>query len=199
MAVAESEYKFVYVDIDSYCKVRDPTIFSDSAFWKELFNGKLKLPEPRHLPNDQGVKVPYVLTGDETIGLHSNLMRPFGRKILSVQKRVFNYHLTRARRFVECTFGSFSNKWRIFQQPLNVSSDLATKIIQACCILHNFFLFFQRKKWFRICGHSITGLQDCATGRKNQWKGLQATHVHQKFAEYFMSEQGSVSWQMSKT
>lgn len=45
---------------------------------------------------------------------------------------------------------------------------------------------------------TVTGFQDCATGRQNHRGGLQATDVRQKFAEYFMSDQGSVPWQMSK-
>ncbi|XP_047485913.1 uncharacterized protein LOC125036997 [Penaeus chinensis] len=120
MAVADSQYKFVYDDIGSYGKDSDPTVFSNSTFWKAIVSGELKLPESKHLPNDGGVTVPYVLVGDEAFGLHPNLMRPFGGKMTSVQKRVFNYRLTRAR-FVECTFGILTNKWRIFHRPLNVS------------------------------------------------------------------------------
>jgi hypothetical protein len=39
---------------------------------------------------------------------------------------------------VECAFGILSNKWRIFQRPLNVSPDLAVDIVKACAFLHNF-------------------------------------------------------------
>jgi len=31
-----------------------------------------------------------------------------------------------------------SNKWRIFQRPLNVSPDFAVVIVKACVVLHNF-------------------------------------------------------------
>ena len=196
MAVADSQYKFVYVDIGSYGKDSDPTVFSNSTFWKAIVSGELKLPESKHLPNDGGVTVPYVLVGDEAFGLHPNLMRPFGGKMLSVQKRVFNYRLTRARRFVECTFGILTNKWRIFHRPLNVSLDFATKIIQACCVLHNFVR--DRDGYAFEDTLSVAGFQDCDAERQNQRGGLQATNIRQKFAEYFMSEQGSLPWQMSK-
>lgn len=46
--------------------------------------------------------------------------------------------LTRARRFVECAFGIMTNKWRIFHRPLDVSTDFATDIVKACCVLQNF-------------------------------------------------------------
>jgi hypothetical protein len=38
---------------------------------------------------------------------------------------------------VECAFGILSNKWRIFQLPLNVRPDFAVDIVKAC-VLHNF-------------------------------------------------------------
>jgi hypothetical protein len=31
-----------------------------------------------------------------------------------------------------------SNKWRIFQQPLNVSPEFAVVVVKACVVLHNF-------------------------------------------------------------
>jgi hypothetical protein len=38
---------------------------------------------------------------------------------------------------VKCAFGILSNKWRIFQQPLNVSSDFAVDIVKTCVVLHS--------------------------------------------------------------
>lgn len=60
MVVGDSEYKFVYVDIGSHGKDSDPTVFSNSTFWKAVINGELKLPEPNQVPNDEGAAVPYV-------------------------------------------------------------------------------------------------------------------------------------------
>jgi len=39
---------------------------------------------------------------------------------------------------VECAFGILSNKWRIFQRPLNAIPDLAVDITKACAFQHNF-------------------------------------------------------------
>ena len=40
--------------------------------------------------------------------------------------------------YVECVFGILSNKWRIFQRPLNVSPDFAVVIAKASVVLHSF-------------------------------------------------------------
>ena len=40
---------------------------------------------------------------------------------------------------MERAFGILSNKWRIFQRPLNVSPDFAMDIIEACVLLRIFF------------------------------------------------------------
>ena len=76
-----SQYKFV--DFGSHGKDSDSTVFSNSSFWKAIVKGELKLPEPKHLSNDGRVTVPlpYVLVGDEALGLHPNLMHPFGGKV----------------------------------------------------------------------------------------------------------------------
>jgi len=61
-----------------------------------------------------------------------------GARIYLKIKTVFNYRLSRARRFIECLFGILTNKWRIFHRPLNVNIELAIDIIKACVVLHNF-------------------------------------------------------------
>lgn len=76
--------------------------------------------------------------GDEGFGQSEFILRPFSGKFLSVEKRVFNYRLSRARRHIECTFGILANKWRIFHRPLNVDPKLANLIIKTCCTLHNY-------------------------------------------------------------
>jgi hypothetical protein len=138
MAVADSNYRFVYVNIGSYGKDCDSTIFKRSALWKSIVTGALDLPEQRSLPGTEGPAVPFVLVGDEAFGLHNHLLRPFGGPQLSDQKKFFNYRLSSARRYVECSFGILSNKWRILHRAINVEPDFGVDIVKACVVLHNF-------------------------------------------------------------
>nr|CAI5845238.1 unnamed protein product [Callosobruchus analis] len=99
--------------------------------------GKLNL-HPLEEVSDNLIPLPYVFIGDEAFGISTNLMRPYASYNLTVPKRIFNYRLCRARRYVECSFGILSNKWRIFHRPLNIDVKVAISLIKACCALHNF-------------------------------------------------------------
>ena len=113
-----------------------------------------------------------------------------------MQKRVFNYRFIRAKGFVECTFGILTNKWRTFHRSLNVSLDFATTVIQACCVVCNFVR--DRDGYAFEDTVSVAGFQDYDGERQNQRGVLQATNIRHKFAEYFITEQGSLAWQRSK-
>lgn len=123
------------------------------------------------------------------------LLRPFGGHQLTVSKRIFNYRLSRGRRYIECAFRILSNKWRIFHRAINLNPDFATDIVKACVILHNFVL--ERDGYNTDESLSITGLQDirrtdCVRG------GVSANNVRKMMMDYFMTPIGSVKWQYSK-
>jgi hypothetical protein len=102
MAVAVTNYRFVYVDSGSYGKDCVSTIFNRSALWTSIQTNILQLPSERPLSGTEGPNVPYFLVRDEGFALHRNILRPFGGSNLSVKKRVYKYRLCRARRYVEC-------------------------------------------------------------------------------------------------
>lgn len=195
MAVVDSKYKFVYVDVGSYGKECDSSIFKRSNLWKSIENNTQQLPEERLLPGTESPKIPYFFVGDEAFGLHKHLLRPFGGKHLTVEKRVFNYRLCRARRYVECAFGILSNKWLVFHRPINVQPDFAVLIVNACIVLHNYVR--DRDGYLIDDTTTITGLEDLA-GETTTRGGLAANNVRSVLCRYFMSNVGSVPWQMSK-
>jgi hypothetical protein len=98
----------------------------------------LELHSERPLSGTEGTNVPYFFVGDGGFELNRNILRAFCGSNLGVKKRVYNYSVCIARKYVECAFGILSNKWKIFQRPLNVSPDFAVVIVKACFVLHNF-------------------------------------------------------------
>ncbi|KAJ8911337.1 hypothetical protein NQ315_003991 [Exocentrus adspersus] len=165
MAICNADYCFTYVDIGSFGKNCDSSVFKNSTFWNKVENGTLPWPQPEPLPGTDQPSLPYVMVADEA----------------------------RARRFIECTFGIFSNKWRIFHRPLNVSLDLAKTVVKASCILHN---FVRVRDGFNF-EHTmyVTGFDDIEEENAPfSWAG---NTVRDKFANYFVGP-GAVPWQDSK-
>lgn len=138
MAVVDSEYCFISIDVGTYGREGDSTVFKECPFGKKLYTEQLGLPAPICLPNTSDTPQPFVIVGDEAFGLHKNLLRPFPGRGLDQRKRTFNYRLSRARRYVECAFGILANKWRILHTAMNVEPDFGDTIVKACCILHNY-------------------------------------------------------------
>lgn len=202
MAVCDANYCFTFVDIGAYGSEADPTVFQKSSLWKNIQNGAMEFPKFEPLPGSDSPNMPYFFLGDEAFPLSTKLMRPFGGHNLTIQKRIFNYRLCRGRRFIECTFGIMSNKWRIFHRPMNVKIDLAVKITKACVILHNFVRVRDGNRsedtstvvgWEDLPVHTNQGTNQQST--RGGIKSIQARNV---LAEYFMTDVGSVSWQLKK-
>jgi hypothetical protein len=128
-AVYDAQYCFTAVDIGSYGKSSDSSIFQSSEFSYKLKNRLLGIPDPETLEPE----VPYVFVGDEAFGLSQHMMRPYAGKSLTLNKRVFNYRPCRARRFLSALLvyslingGSFIDlrmcRWNSLQVLLRVRS-----------------------------------------------------------------------------
>ena len=65
---------------------------------------------------------------------------------------------------MECASGTLSNKWRIFQRPLNVGPDFAVIIVKP--LLVGTVLFFEKDCYKLEDALTGTGLEDVPEG---QW------------------------------
>lgn len=158
-------------------------------------NKSLNMPDEKCLTSTTSPKVPYFVIADTAFGLHRHLIRPYTGTHLTLENRIFNFRLCRARRYIECAFGILSNKWRIFHRPLNVQPNFASDIVKACVVLHN---YVRDTDGFLIEDTmSITGLEDILGDRTTRG-GLSANNVRDITCKYFVSSAGSVPWQMSK-
>lgn len=199
LAVVDSYYKFIFISVGSYGKECDSTIFKECTFWKKLIDGDLQLPAACPLTNDSDLPIPFVVIGDEGFGLHQHLMRPYGGNHLDRNKRIYNYRLTRARRYVECAFGILANKWRIFHRPLDVDTNTAISIVKACTVLHNFIIDMEGVQSNRETTSNVSSVVDVfsdAPNEQNSTRGGRCANViRTEFTNYFISTAGAVPWQ----
>lgn len=61
MAVADSKYRFLYINVGSYGKDCDSAVFKRSSLWKSIENNEQQLPEVKSLPGIDSSKLPYFL------------------------------------------------------------------------------------------------------------------------------------------
>jgi hypothetical protein len=216
LALVDSDYKFTYVDIGTNGRVSDRGVFAKSALAAALQDNSLHFPSDQPLPGRQKPQ-PYVIVADEAFPLKANIMKPFSGKCLTnVERRVFNYRLSRARRIVENTFGILANRFRVFLTRIPLAPKKVEKIVLASCALHNFLRV-------RATSHpngsslfdDLLDREDEATGTvvpgvwreitgNGCWQSIShegakksatyATEVREEFCSYFNNE-GSVPWQ----
>ncbi|KAL4712634.1 hypothetical protein ACJJTC_007931 [Scirpophaga incertulas] len=75
MAVADSNYSFIMIDVGAYGSSSDSTIFKQTNFAKKLENNQLNIPQSRNLPYDMdGQEMPFVFVGDEAFALSRHIM-----------------------------------------------------------------------------------------------------------------------------
>lgn len=196
LAVADSNRKFVYIDVGSMGRFSDSGILNDSVFGKKLKNGGLKLP-PEEPLYPGGVEMPYVFVGDEAFPLMNNLMRAYPQSKLSESRRIYNYRLCRARRVVENAFGILAARFRVFRRPFECRLQLVDKMVKAACVLHNYLIKYN---FYTMSEDEIEDLDDsqltpfahsgCRYSNENFF-------IREEFCKYFNTI-GIVPWQRTR-
>ncbi|XP_011686423.1 PREDICTED: putative nuclease HARBI1 [Wasmannia auropunctata] len=203
MAICDSDYKFILVDIGATGRQSDGGVWGRSAMGQAFAEGQIDIPLSEEVT--EGPVLPYVLVGDETFQLTNYMMRPFpGKGGLTKEKAVFNYRLSRSRRMVECAFGILSSQWRIYKRPINTSMETATKIIQATIVLHNFLrqndtddvIFEAINVVDPTCSEVETAAFTNIGNFGSNTYTREASHIRNMFVDYFNNE-GALSWQES--
>ena len=106
---------FVYEEVGINGRNSDGGIWDRCALKESIENGSLNLPDSINLPG-LFYDIPYVITGDKAFPLTNYLMKPYPRINLTVEKRIFNYRLTRMRRISDNGFGILAIRWRVFRR-----------------------------------------------------------------------------------
>lgn len=196
LALVDPEYKFIAVDVGSYCRNSDGGVFANSTFGKQLDSNDINVPSPIPL-FENGEPQPHVIVGDEAFPLKTYLLRPYSRHHLGRDeaKKIFNYRLSRARRIVENAFGILAARWRVFRKPLEVQPQTVDKVVLAACCLHNMLCKESEIQSEIEPLQPNAALQNLDYLRRNALR--QAFAVRDAFKDFFVSPAGAVPWQQA--
>ena len=145
------------------------------------------------------------------------MMKPYPQKNLTEETRIYNYHHSGARTISVNLFGILANKWRIFQQPLNLSPEKSSTITTCALVVHNFLQRNSRNAYTPPC--LIDYIDENGQLVQGSWRSDQANPlwifstaipsqvgkkasrsakaIRETFTEYFMNK-GFVEWQWGK-
>ena len=213
MAVVDSDYTFLYVDVGSNGRVSDGGVFKQCSFKEGMMTGLLNIPPPEVLPGTDFV-CPFMLVADEAFPLTTNIMKPFPMRGLTKEQKVFNYRLSRARRVVENGFGILANRFRVFHTAIALCADKVELIVHASCALHNMLRATSSEYYIppgaidreNVADHTVTpgswrqngGMAQAdidPTYNRNPTAAAKEQRVD--LADYFNSDAGSVAWQLA--
>lgn len=212
MAIADADYKFIYIDVGAYGSEGDSSVFCNSQFGRSIVENTIELPENVSIG---AFSMPFVFVGDDAFPLVERILKPFTPPRggnLSDDEKIFNYRLSRARRCVENSFGILTAKFICLARPLLCSPERAQKIVTACCVLHNYFLRTNRNSYcpphftdsYDVNGHLIEGAwrRDVQNMTHLNRAPLRSIRVDERakrqqeiFKEYVVSPEGSLEWQ----
>lgn len=132
-AIVNAYYEFLIVEFGINGRVSDGGVIEYTEFFKRLVNKELNIPT---LVSTDGL--PHVFIGDEAFALRTDFMIPFSQKVLTKERRVYNYRFCRTRRVVENAFGILAARFRIFHTAINLKPENIDNVVLCCCVLHNF-------------------------------------------------------------
>ena len=86
------------------------------------------------------VKLNHFIVADQAFPLSKSIMRPYPGRELNINKKVFNYRLSRARRTIENAFGILVQRWRVLRKPIVANISTCEAIAKATVVLHNYVM-----------------------------------------------------------
>ena len=139
LAVCNSNYEFIMIDIGESGRQSDGGIFANSNNGHVITNDLCDIPDPCKLEGSTFI-APYVFVADEAFPLRINIIKPYSHNNLSLNEIVANYRICRARRTIENTFGIMAARFCIFRRPIVAKVSTVESITKACVAMHNYLI-----------------------------------------------------------
>ncbi|KAJ8030154.1 Protein ALP1-like [Holothuria leucospilota] len=199
-ALVDANLKFIAISTGALGRNSDGGIFARSRLGQRFADGDFNFPPSAPLPESEHLgPLPYVAVGDEAFPLLYHLMRPFPGRQNSIDKQIFNYRLSRARRIMENAFGIFAARWMVFHTKIALQPAHANSVVKAACVLHSLLKAKttpSQKAQLMEEAADVNSVDGLANVRGTGGMVTEAAiSVRDSFKEFFMQDK-SVPWQM---
>ena len=90
LALVDTNYRFLYVDVSTPGRAGDAGVFAASSLKQALERNTLNLPPAKTI---EGIPCPvnYHIVGDDAFPLSKNIMKPYPQRNLDRAKRIFKH------------------------------------------------------------------------------------------------------------
>lgn len=148
MAVADSEYKFILYDVGCNGRVNDKGVFRESNIAGYMGKTSSSL-GTKNLPGSH-VELPYVFIGDDAFPLKPHLLKPYSSRDKTMECRIYNYRLSRARRIIENAFSILANRFQTLQTKINLNVEKVELITVTTLALHNYLITEAKSSYLQV-------------------------------------------------
>lgn len=210
MAIVNAKYQFVYIYVSMNGRISDGGVLQNTVFFEKLENNELYIPSSETLTGTNR-NFPYVFVAADAFPLRADMIKPFRQAdLLSQERKILNFRLSRARRVVENAFGIMASRFRIFYTHINLEPKSIDKVVKASCALHNCLIehsknsyaphecFYRENSENRTKSSERYNIQNSTMEnleRRNSGNTLNtAKIVRENFMNYF-NQEGAVPWQ----
>ena len=211
LAIVDADYRFIMCDFGTNGRVSDGGVLQNTTFFDKLQSGLLNIPAEETIRNTSR-RLPYIFVADDAFPLRVDIMKPFRQgDLTSMERKIYNYRLSRARRIVENVFGIVAARFRIFHTQINLEPRKIDSVVMACCVLHNFLMDSVQKTYAPPECFDSDNIEEGITNfglhsRDSNMESLDrrtygnntnaAKNVREDFMSYFVNE-GQVPWQLN--
>ena len=207
LGLVDADYRFLWVDIGGQGHMSDAQIFNECELKECLEDGTIGLPPAEPLPNDD-MNIPYFFLADDAFGMRTNLLKPYSKRQMTNEERIYNYRISRGRRVVENAFGILAQRWQILLTTMQHEPDTVRLITEACICLHNLMrlrypVIQNAAMDVEDANHDMipgawradANIPEVNNVRGNNRDSAAAKIQRDYLKEYFNSPAGSVPWQ----
>ena len=207
MAVADANYKFLYVDVGAEGSAGDGGTWNKCSLREALETHRVGFPEDSPLPDGDDTPVPFHLVGDDAFALSMYIMKPYSHRSQLHHEKVYSYRVSRARRVIENAFGLLATRMRVFGTTMQLQPSVVKVVTMCACVIHNLILdrypHLPQEVDNEDADHNVipgTWRQEQVIleglyNARGQNPSRQAKAVRDYLAQYYTSEAGAVPWQ----